>query len=103
MIKVSVLYPYSDGVRFDHAYYVERHMPMVATLMGAACKGWHADKGLGGGAPGVAAPYVAMCHILADSLESFNAGFGPHVKQIMADVPNYTDAKPVMQVSEVLA
>jgi len=30
-----------------------------------------------------------MCHIFCDSLESFQAGFGPHAKEIMADIPNY--------------
>ena len=29
-------------------------------------------------------------------------GFGPHAKQIMGDVPNYTDIKPVAQMSEVV-
>lgn len=27
MIKVTVLYPYTEGV--DHAYYRDKHMPMV--------------------------------------------------------------------------
>jgi hypothetical protein len=27
MVKVSVMYPYSDGKKFDMAYYVEKHMP----------------------------------------------------------------------------
>jgi uncharacterized protein (TIGR02118 family) len=43
-----------------------------------------------------------MCHIHCDSLAAFQAAFGPHVKQIMADVANYTDIKPVMQISEVV-
>jgi uncharacterized protein (TIGR02118 family) len=31
MIKVNVMYPYSEGARFDHAYYRDRHMPMPTT------------------------------------------------------------------------
>ena len=30
MIKVSVFYPNQPGAKFDHAYYAEKHMPMVA-------------------------------------------------------------------------
>jgi uncharacterized protein (TIGR02118 family) len=45
---------------------------------------------------------VAMCHIFCDSVEAFQAAFGPHAKTIMADIPNYTDIAPVMQVSEVV-
>ena len=43
-----------------------------------------------------------MCHLYCDSVESFQAGFGPHAEQIMADIPNYTDLAPVLQVSEVV-
>jgi hypothetical protein len=29
MIKVSVMYPNSPGVRFDHDYYREKHLPLI--------------------------------------------------------------------------
>jgi len=34
MIKVSVMYPYTDGARFDHAWYRDRHMPVVKSRLG---------------------------------------------------------------------
>lgn len=102
MIKVSVMYPHKDGARFDHAYYAEKHMPMVKAKMGAACLSYTVDKGLGGGAPGSSPTYVGMCHIFCESVPAFQAAFGPHAKEIMADVPNYTDIAPVMQISEVV-
>src|SRR5262249_48831318 len=66
------------------------------------CKYYTVDKGLAGGAPGAPATYVGMCHIFCDSIEAFRAGFGPHAAEIMADIPNYTDQTPVMQISEVV-
>ncbi len=36
------------------------------------------------------------------SVAAFQAGFGPHAKEIMADIPNYTDLESVMQISEVV-
>ena len=102
MIKVSVMYPFSPGARFDHAYYRDKHMPLLKSRMGDACKSYTIDKGLAGGAPGEAAPYVGMCHVFADSVESFQAAFGPHAKEIMADIANYTDLQPVIQISEVV-
>jgi len=102
MIKVSVMYPNTAGARFDHDYYRDKHMPMLKQKMGDACKSYTIDKGLAGGAPGAPAPYIGMCHIFCDSVESFQAAFGPHAKAIMADVANYTDLKPVMQISEVV-
>lgn len=52
MIKVSVMYPYREGARFDHAYYRDTHMPLVSARMGAACLRYTVDKGISGGEPG---------------------------------------------------
>jgi uncharacterized protein (TIGR02118 family) len=102
MIKVSVMYPNTPGNRFDHVYYRDKHMPLVKTRMGENCKYYTVDKGLAGGAPGTPATYVAMCHIFCDSVETFQKGFGPHSQEIMADIPNYTNLTPVIQISEVV-
>ncbi len=101
MIKLSVMYQNQPDGRFDHSYYEERHMPRMKTLLGAACLFYTIDQGLAGGA-GEQAPYVAMGHIYFDSLASFQAAFGPHAQEIMADVPNYTNLQPVTQISQVV-
>lgn len=102
MIKVSVMYPNNPGARFDHDYYRDKHMPLLKNRMGESCKHYTVEKGLAGGIPGSPAPYVAMCHIFCESVEAFQAGFGPHAKEIMADVPNYTDQKPLVQIAEIV-
>lgn len=102
MIKISVMYPHQEGARFDHGYYRDRHMPLVKARMGDACLFYTVDKGLAGGAPGEPPTYVAMCHIYTESVEAFQAAFGPHAGDILADIPNYTDLKPVLQISEVM-
>lgn len=102
MIKVSVMYPHQPGARFDHAYYRDTHMPLVKARLGDACLYYAIDKGLGGREPGSAPAYVAMCHFVCESLEAFEAAFGPHAREILADIPNYTDLQPVRQVSEVV-
>ena len=102
MIKVSVMYPNTPEARFDHEYYRDRHMPLVKARMGDSCQYYTIDKGLAGGAPDAPATYVAMCHIFCDSVEAFQAGFGPHAEEIMADIPNYTDLTPIIQISEAV-
>lgn len=102
MIKVSVLYPQHEGVRFDHDYYRDRHLPLVKSCLGDALLSYTIDRGLAGGAPGQPAPFVAACHLFAASPASFQAAFEPHAATIMADIPNYTDAQPVLQISEVV-
>ena len=101
MIKLSVLYPDGAGKKFDIDYYCNRHIPMVREKLGAAVKGAAVEHGLSGGAPGSRPAYVAMGHLYFDSVEAFQAAFGPHAPAIMADIPNYTDIEPVIQLSEV--
>jgi uncharacterized protein (TIGR02118 family) len=101
MIKVSVMYPNGPDAHFDDVYYCDRHMPMVKELMGDYCKFYTVDRVMAG-APASNAPYIAMGHLYCDSVDAFQAGFGPHTKQIMSDIPNYTNQKPVIQMSVVL-
>ena len=101
MIKVTVMYPNKPGARFDHAYYRDKHMPMVKASLAPSCRFYTIDKGLAG-ARGEPAPYVALCHIHCDSLEGYQAAFGAKGSQILGDIPNYTDLQPVVQISEVV-
>ena len=101
MIKVSVLYPNTEGAKFDMAYYCNTHMPLVRRLLSPAIKGVAAEQGIGGMAPGSPAPFVAIGHLLFDSLEAFQTIFGPHAQAIMSDIPNYTNLQPTIQISEV--
>lgn len=101
MIKVSAMYPSGEGKRFDIDYYRNRHLPMVREAMGDACKGISLDVGIGGRAPGSPPPYVAIAHMLFDSMDAFRAAFAPHAARLSGDAPNYTDIQPLMQISEV--
>jgi uncharacterized protein (TIGR02118 family) len=75
---------------------------MVKELMGDYCNYYTVDRALSSGSPASNAPYIAMGHLFCDSLDAFQAGFAPHSKEIMADIPNYTNQTPVIQISEVL-
>lgn len=101
MIKVGVFYPHRDGSKFDMTYYLDRHIPMLRSKLGSALKGVAVEKGLAGGAPGAPMTYVAMAHLLFDSVEAFQTAFQTHAQEIMADIPHYTDLEPIVQISEV--
>jgi uncharacterized protein (TIGR02118 family) len=104
MIRISILYPNTDGSRFDMAYYVEKHMPRSISLLSAhpGFKGVSVEKGVGGATPGSPPAYSAMCHFLFESAEAFLAAFMPHAPELQGDIPNYTDVTPTIQVNEVL-
>ncbi|WP_027473937.1 EthD family reductase [Curvibacter gracilis] len=102
MIKVSVMYPYVAGARFDHAYYREKHMPMMKQRLGAACLYYTVDKGIAGSAAGTDPIYVAKCDFICTSIEAFQAARDSHAQEIRADIANYTDIQPALQISEVV-
>jgi uncharacterized protein (TIGR02118 family) len=101
MIKVSVLYPNDAASRFDMAYYLDKHMPMVRQKLGTALRGSSVEQGLGGMEPGSPPAYLAMGHLLFDSVEAFQKAWAPHAQAIVGDIPNYTNTRPTIQVSEV--
>ncbi len=101
MIKVSVLYPHKEGGKFDMNYYVTKHMPLVRQKLGAALKGVSVEQGIAGGAPNSAAPFAALGHLLFDSVAEFQSGMASHGAELMADIPNFTNIEPTIQVSEV--
>lgn len=101
MIRVSALYPNGEGNWFDMDYYCSKHVPMAKNLLGNVLKELTVDKGIAGGAPNSAAPYLAIGNLYFESVEDFQNSFGPHAEKIMADTPNYTNTQPVVQISEV--
>ncbi len=98
---MSVFYPAGASTRFDMEYYCKSHIPMVQQKLGAACKSVAVEQGLAGGAPGAPPTYAAMGHLYFDSVSAFEAAFAPHAATIMADIANYTNIQPVIQISEV--
>jgi uncharacterized protein (TIGR02118 family) len=93
MIRLSVLYPATDGATFDHDYYRDKHVPLACQTWGVEAQ---IDKGING-------PYVAAVHFMFDSLDQIGEKMGlPGTADIMADVANYTTIAPQMQTSEIV-
>lgn len=103
MIRVSVLYASGDGKTFNHDYYTTKHMPLVRERLGGlGLRRLEVDRGLAGGAPGAPAPYVCAGHLYFDSVDDFQKAMKPHGKELFADVPNFTNIQPQVQISEII-
>lgn len=102
LIKVSVMYPFSEGKTFNMEYYETKHMPMVAKFLGANLVKYTIEKGLASGIPNQPLPYMAIGTFYVKSLGDYQAAVGPHGDAIRADFPNYTNAVPVILVSKVV-
>ncbi len=96
MIRLSVLYPKTEGASFDHDYYRNSHVPL-------ACSTWGLDAGAAAIDKGIDGPYEAAVHFTFDSLEALGAAMGSEdTQKVIADVANYTTIAPVMQTSEIV-
>lgn len=94
MIRVSVLYPKTEGATFDHDYYATSHVPLAVSTWGLA--GAEIDKGING-------PYEAAVHFTFESLEAMGAAMANEgTAAVQADVANYTTIVPEMQISEIV-
>ena len=100
MVIVSVTYPATEGSRFDFNYYAAKHLPLVPSRWG--------DFGLvdtmalrGFGTPdGRPIAYQATALLTFESAEHFRRAAQQHGKEIMTDIKNFTDIKPVVQLNE---
>jgi uncharacterized protein (TIGR02118 family) len=102
MITVNILYPNKPGSRFDMDYYVRTHMPMAFRLLAATLKRASIEHGLRGEEDDSPPPYIAMAHLQFESFVKFLEVWLPAADELTADIPNYTDIEPVIQISEVM-
>lgn len=101
MATLSIIYPRTPDATFDYDYYKTKHMPLAGQR-------W-ADAGLTGGeallgkaAPdGSEPPYFAIGIIHFKSEDSLHAALnGKHASEIIADIGNFTNAEPVIQIND---
>jgi len=95
MIRVSMMYPVSDGATFDLDYYRSKHMGDIVMRTPGVIR-FEIDEAIDG-------PYFMIGQIYFESAETLEAAVnGPTAEEAWADVPNFTNVQPVMQVSRIL-
>ena len=101
MIVVSVLYPKSGaGGRFDRDYYLQTHIPLVKERWtGMGLENVQLLRALGT-PDGSESPYQVVALLSFRSIEDFQAAAAAHAPEIFADIPNFTDVQPVVQINE---
>jgi uncharacterized protein (TIGR02118 family) len=94
MIRMSVLYPVTEGATFDHDYYRDHHVPLAVRTWGL--DGAEIDQGIDG-------PYVAAVHFRFESVEAMDAARAVEGSAaVSADIANYTTIKPIRQISQIV-
>ncbi len=104
MIKVSVYYPNESGKKFDMEYYINSHVPLVNRLLYAGgLTRSEVEKGISDADPSAPPMFVVVNTLYFEAVEQVHAAFMTHGKEIMGDIPNYTDIQPQFLISEVVS
>ncbi len=104
MIKVSFFYKQQEGGKLDLDYFVNKHMPLaIEKQRSLGLLSFEIEKGISGGSPEAEIPYIAVAHIGFESVEKFQKSFAEVGDELMADVANFTNIQPIVQISEVKA
>ena len=100
MVKLTVMYPWHEGYRFDMEYYTQKHIDVHKkdpNVLGIIIEeGQSAFRG------GDTPEMVCVAHFFYDSIGKLNESRTPEKGKIqLADLPNFTDIIPCDQISEV--
>jgi len=91
---LTILYPNSEGVRWDVDYYVKHHMPLIMRLYGRkAIKRFELRKG-DAGQMGGAPKYIGSINIYIQNQKAFDAAGAKHTKELVDDVPHFSSVMP---------
>ena len=103
MVRLSVMYSATPGSRFDWDYYLNHHAELASRLLiPRGLLRTEIDKGIGGFPPGTPPTYHAVAHLFFSTLAEIQSALEATGAELMADIPNYTDAATVLQISEVV-
>ena len=104
MIRLTALWPKTNDSHFDMDYYLSKHVPMTKSRFQGSGIPVEAevDEGLGGFPPGEPAPYAAIGYLLFENMEDLQKGLAAHAAEILADVPNFTNVQPQIQIGSVV-
>lgn len=97
---LQVLYPTTEGTKFDYEYYKTSHYKIIHDEIGSYIESDEVVKGLAGG-PDVPAPFYAVYTARFKDMETLQAAVDA-AGNVLADIPNYTDTAPVMLIGEHL-
>lgn len=93
---VTVVYP--QGAKFNMDYYLSSHMPLVQKRWAQYnLQSWKVLKFNDD------APYTVQATLEFGSLNDFqSAASGPEAKEVLGDVPNFSDKEPVIMAGDVV-
>ena len=101
MIRVTVIYRWEDGARFDHDYYHSKHMDIAREALSAhGLMRLESDRFFTRSSPS-AGETIAAANAYFATRETAQAALAAAGPALMADLPNYSNLKPQVLLSAV--
>ncbi|KAF6838246.1 hypothetical protein CPLU01_02607 [Colletotrichum plurivorum] len=100
-VTVTVLYPNEADAKYDIDYYINTHMPLAsATWKSFGVKSWSVHK-YAPGPDGSEAQYVFSGVVVFESMDGVKQALAsPDTATVTADVPNFSNKKPIFLIGE---
>jgi uncharacterized protein (TIGR02118 family) len=103
MVVISVLYPKTEESHFDHDYYLQKHIPLVRSrfqplglISDVLMRG---TSTLDGGPPG----FELIGFLTFPSAEQVQTALTAFGKEIIEDIPNFTNVSPLIQMNDLIS
>jgi uncharacterized protein (TIGR02118 family) len=94
---ITVLYPNTPGVTFDFEYYLKHHATLIDRLYGNSIAKLELRRG-----SSTPAPFIAIINIWIADQDAFDSAGAKHGATLIADVPNFTNTMPTIQIDEIV-
>ena len=103
MVRLSVMYPVTEGSTFDWNYYLGPHLVIARRLLGSrGLVRIEVDRGIGAFPPGTPSHYHAIGHLYFETMVELDVALASTALELIADQRNYYSGESVVQVSEVV-
>lgn len=102
LAKVTGIYRWTDGAHFDHEYYGSVHAQLTTRLLAPlGLLRFESDRTVAASPPQTGA-VVAISNAYFRSLDEARSALSQAGAALASDLPNYTNIRPVLHISEVL-
>jgi uncharacterized protein (TIGR02118 family) len=98
---ITVLYPSGPDAKFDFDYYKSHHIPLIMRLYGKGVAKMEIRRTVST-ADAPPAPYLAVINIWVGSQKAFDDATKKHAQELIDDVPNFTNMRPVILNGEIV-
>jgi uncharacterized protein (TIGR02118 family) len=103
MIRVSFFYPNTQESSFNLDYFMHKHIPVLEeALKPAGLVSVEIERGIGTPIPDVPVPFSIIEHLMFNNFEEMQTAMGEHGQELMADVVNFTNVQPMVQINKIV-